>query len=249
MNLTFQIYDAFGDWISANGLIRHLAEGYETVTLIHDTPAVVPFTTDMFRDNPKIKAIVGTPSGDCDVVDARVHENYQTPNILGRYFSSSNRLSDAHYPYSDNGSGFYAELGVNPEHRTSDFYYMRDLKAEYNLFEKINPPKGYSVICEMYDGMLNVDRTNVINLHRLTDNFAHTLKLIENAKEVHLIENSISLFLYHMQMIGAIDSKPITLHAYARKEPHRRCDGPDCDNPYLNMLKCPHLHNWNFIWQ
>ena len=68
MNLTFQIYDAFGDWISANGLIRHLAEGYETVTLIHDTPAVVPFTTDMFRDNPKIKAIVGTPSGDCDVV-------------------------------------------------------------------------------------------------------------------------------------------------------------------------------------
>ena len=58
MNLTFQIYDAFGDWISANGLIRHLAEGYETVTLIHDTPAVVPFTTDMFRDNPKLKQLL-----------------------------------------------------------------------------------------------------------------------------------------------------------------------------------------------
>ena len=58
----------------------------------------------------------------------------------------------------------------------------------------VDPPKDYSVICEMYDGMLNVDRTNAINLHRLTDNFAHTLKLIENAKEVHLIENSISLF-------------------------------------------------------
>jgi len=87
----------------------------------------------------------------------------------------------------------------------------------------------------------------VVNLHRLTDNFMHTLKIIENASDVHLIENSISLFVYHMQHIMKMDLVDVSLHTYARQEPHRKCESPDSDNIFLNMLKCPQLSNWKFI--
>ncbi len=40
----------------------------------------------------------------------------------------------------------------------------------------------------------------------------------------------------------------VNLHAYARTEWHRKCDGPDCNNQYLNMLLKPKLDNWNVIW-
>ena len=125
---------------------------------------------------------------------------------------------------------------------------MRDHDKENEL----TCDDDYAIICEMENGMIDrkhIKEDKVINLHRLTDNFMHTIKLIENAKEVHLIENSVSLFVYHMQCAGKMDATPINLHAYARKESHRKCDGPNCDNKFLNMLKYPQLENWNFIWQ
>ena len=56
--LVFVIYDAFGDWISSNGMIRYLSEFYDEVYIIHDTPFVVPFTSHMFRDNIKINKML-----------------------------------------------------------------------------------------------------------------------------------------------------------------------------------------------
>jgi hypothetical protein len=92
-----------------------------------------------------------------------------------------------------------------------------------------------------------VNEECVVNLHRLTNNFMNTMKVIENASDVHLIENSISLFVYHLQHISKMKPVDINLHTYARQEPHRKCTSPDSDNLYLNMLKCPQLPNWKFI--
>lgn len=251
--LVFQIYDAFGDWISSNGMIRHLSEMYDEVYLIHDTPVVVPFTMDMFKDNPKIIPMEGevVPGYECDVIDVRVNEIYPHPGNNGKYFNRVDKFGDEIFSANDNASNFYSSLGLDPKLRISSFDYLRDLSKENALFDSVNPSKDYSIICEMDDGM--IDRSYVkeeeVNIHRLTDNFMHTLKLIENAKEVHLVENSIALFVYHMQSVGKMDKIPINFHVYSRKEPHRRCDGPDCDNPFLNMFKYPRLDNWNFIWQ
>lgn len=249
--LVFVIYDAFGDWISANGMIRYLSESYDQVYLVHDTPFVVPFTQNMFRDNPKIVPIEGSivPGYECDVIDLRVNETYPNPGNSGAYYNHHNKYEDNTYrKRNNNATTFYTELGIDPSHRVGMFDYVRDYEKETELLID----GDYAIICEMEDGMIDrkyVKQDKIINLHRLTDNFTHTLKLIENAKEVHLIENSISLFVYHMQCIGKMNSVQINLHTYARKEPHRKCDGPDCNNKFLNMLKCPQLENWNFIWQ
>jgi len=252
--LLFFVYDAFGDWISTNGMIRYLSKQYDKVYLVHDTPVVIPFTSHMFRDNHKIIPIHGSALSEesYDVIDVRIHEINYCPANNGTYFNKLNKFEDNSFPITDNASAFYAELGLNPEIRISHFFYERDYEKEEELFKSLNLPSEYSVICEMNEGSINreyIKHDKIVNLHNLTDNFTDTLKIIENAKDIHLIENSISLFVYHTQHIGKMNLVPIHLHAYARKENHRRCDGPDCNNTYLNMLKYPQLQNWDFIWK
>ena len=91
-DLVFIIYDAFGDWISANGMIRHLSKQYQKVYLIHDTPVVVPFTQNMFRDDVNIIPAQGMniPHSDYDVIDLRIHEVYSFPGGSGVYFNKMN---------------------------------------------------------------------------------------------------------------------------------------------------------------
>ena len=251
--LVFVVYDAFGDWISSNGMIRYLSELYDEVYLVHDTPFVVPFTSHMFRDNPKVIPMEGVIDYgyECDVIDLRVNETYQHPGNNGHYFNKNNRFGLESFSSTDNASSFYAELGLDPKIRIHRFDYKRDLESEDKLYKSLNLPSKYSVICEMEEGMIDRKYVNgdIINLHKLTDNFLNILKIIENANETHLVENSIALFVYHMQNISKMKKVSVNLHAYARKEPHRKCGGPNCNNKFLNMLQCPKLDNWNFIWE
>ena len=216
--LVFKVYDAFGDWISSNGMIRYLSQFYDQIYLVHDTPFVVPFTTHMFRDNPKIIPKQGIiESGlECDVIDLRVNESYPHPGNIGNYYNKNNRYGDVECIINDNASNFYSKLGIDPSLRITNFYYERDLNKEDEIYQSLNLKKDYSVICEMDNSYLNVNKDNIINIHRITDNFTHTLKIIEKAKEVHLIENSIALFVYHMQSINEIPKVPITLHEIGR---------------------------------
>lgn len=251
--LVFVVYDAFGDWISTNGMIRYLSDFYDEVYLVHDTPFVVPFTSHMFRDNPKIIPVEGVIDfgNDCDVIDVRVNEIYPRPGNIGKYYNKVNKFSSECFLSYDNASSFYSEIGIDPKFRITKFDYVRDYEKENELFDSLNLPSEYSVICEMENDMIdrNYIGGNIVNLHRICDNFLNTLKIIENANEIHLVENSIALFVYHMQHINKMKNNLVNLHTYSRKENHRRCDGPDCNNKFLNMLKYPKLDNWNFIWK
>jgi hypothetical protein len=78
--------------------------------------------------------------------------------------------------------------------------------------------------------------------------FTYFKPRIENSDDIHLIENTVSLFVYHMQAAFLLKNFKVNLHAYARKETHRKCVGSECNNIFLNMLLLPKLENWEFIW-
>jgi hypothetical protein len=256
--LVFVVYDAFGDWISCNGMIRYLSKEYDEVLLVLDTEGCLSFVNDLFKDNQKIKAITQSRYFNMclsefpfDILDARVNEIYPYPGNNGKYFNLNYKYNNNTSESStDNASNFYVKLGIPKEIRLKEFNYERNFDNENKLFDSLDLSNNYAVICEMEENMIDrqyVSEKNIVNLHRLSDPFTSILKVVENAKEIHLIENSISLFIYHMQIIKKMKDVDINLHSYSRKEPHRKCDSPNCDNKFLNMLKYPKLHNWNFI--
>jgi hypothetical protein len=142
-------------------------------------------------------------------------------------------------------------MGLPRSMRTDNFYFERLVDDENNLFESLKLESDYAAICDYDSFLINkkyININSIVNLHRLSSNFVDTIKVIENAKEVHLIENSVALFVYHLQSKNLMKNVEVNLHAYARTEWHRKCDGPDCNNQYLNMLLKPKLDNWNVIW-
>ncbi len=262
-DLFFIGYDAIGDYISNNGMIRFLLEEYNKIFVVTDLCG--SFVSLLFNDTENVVPI-GFPefNFECttnksfDIIDTRVGElYYYEGNYDGNYYNKLRKIGDKYnIDYreeiiTDNASSFYVNMGLPRSLRTENFYFERMKDNENELFDNLKLNSDYAVICDYNPFYINKKYINcdkIINLHRLSSNFVDIIKVIENAKEVHLIENSVALFVYHLQSKKLMKDISVNLHSYARTEWHRKCDGPDCENPYLNMLLKPKLDNWNVVW-
>lgn len=252
-------YDAFGDWISINGLIRYLIKDYmyERVYLVLEyNETRKNFVNLLYADDPKISTIMDheferTCSEFDDVIDTRVNEWH--PKVNSRnYWCRDNKLEDyVHSGPASNSDNFYIKLGINPKIKNDYFFFSREKNLEDKLVDSLDLTEPYSVICDYGENLIDrkhVKHSRIVNLHNISPNLVDILKILENSDDVHLIENTVSLFVYQLQAAGLIDNFKVHLHAYARKEPHRRCDSPDCNNQFLNMLLMPKLENWEVVW-
>ena len=72
----------------------------------------------------------------------------------------------------------------------------------------------------------------------MVDNPLYLIKLIENAEEIHLFENSSALMIYFLQISNNFNYKnKIYMHFYARFRSQNIND----------VYKYPILNNWEFI--
>jgi hypothetical protein len=149
-----------------------------------------------------------------------------------------------------NSLSFYGNNGFDENILLDMFYFKRNyLKEEeyYNDIIKkhnINNEK-YIVICELkqnnitlnYDKFINKN-LKIINICYLVDIPLYLIKLLENAEEIHMFENSNLLMIYHLQCSNNFNYKGnIYVHNYARNR------GENINNMYKN----PILNNWIFI--
>ena len=124
---------------------------------------------------------------------------------------------------------------------------------EEELFNKLDlTNKKYIVVSNNTINPINIDKIYninnypLINIEYLSEVY-DICKIIENAEECHLIENSNALFIYHLQYKNLIKNNKIYLHAYARTEPHRICR-KNLNNVYIDMFLQPKLDNWEIIY-
>lgn len=253
-------YDAFGDWISINGLVRYLIKEYhykKVYLVLEYNETRKNFVNLLYGDDHKIETIMDHQfesicNSNYDVIDTRVYEHY-SPVPSRSYWSRENPLENyVHLGPASNSDNFYIKLGIDPVIKNKYFFFSRKTDLENTLFDSLDLAEPYSVVCD-YDENL-IDRkylkySKVVNLHNISANLVDVLKILENSDDIHLIENTISLFVYHLQSAHLLNNFKVHLHAYARKEPHRKCGGPECNNPFLNMLLLPRLDNWEVIWK
>jgi hypothetical protein len=154
----------------------------------------------------------------------------------------------------NNASAFYVAAGIPKEYRLDNFYYKRDCGSEDEFFAKLNLPKDYVVICDYGTNLINKNYIQnkdfyLLNINNISEKYFDIIKVIENAKEVHLIENSIALLIYHLQYKNLMKNVQINIHTYARKENVRTCTSRQNSNIYLDMFIFPKLDNWDFIYE
>jgi hypothetical protein len=251
-------YDAFGDWVSINGLVRYLIQHYhykKVYLVLEYNETRKNFVELLYGDNSKISTIMDHEfESICtneDVIDTRVNEYYSRVGS-GNYWSNQNLLEDyKHIGSISNSDNFYIKLGINSEVKNKYFFFSRKVDLEEKLFDSLNLTEPYSVICDYDENLIDrkyLKHSKVVNLHNISPNLVDVLKILENSDDIHLIENTVSLFVYHMQAAFLLRNFKVNLHAYARKETHRKCVGSECNNIFLNMLLLPKLENWEFIW-
>jgi len=154
----------------------------------------------------------------------------------------------------DNASAFYIAAGIPKEYKLDKFYYERDFQSEDTFFENLNLPDDYIVVCEYGSNLIDREyienkKLKIVNINNISEKYFDIIKVIENAKEVHLIENSIALLVYHLQYKNLMKNVSINMHTYSRKEEIRRCYSSELSNMYLDMFMHPCLKNWNFIYK
>jgi len=168
--------------------------------------------------------------------------------------SPHNLISKCRKQLESNSSAFYVAAGIPKEYKMDNFYYQRDFKSEDEFFNSLNLPNEYTVICEYGDNLIDKkfieNKTiHLININNISPKYFDIIKVIENAKEVHLIENSTSLMVYHLQYKNLMKTVKVNMHTYSRKESIRRCNSSNNSNLYLDMFLYPKLENWNFIYE
>ena len=278
-------YDAIGDYLSYNGLIRNLFENYNKITIVCQKKhhSYIRF---LFNDLENLFCVEEPEFNNLcqnnlkfDVIDLRVWQVYDKQgNYDGICYNRNHKFGQIkNNLINDNSSFFYNHLGFDVNDKINNFYFKRDFEKEDELFQRLSlNDKKYNVICEYSDCEINhgyIQNNDImkINLHNLSPDFLDIIKIIENAQEVHLVENSISLLVYYLQNKFLMKDVKVTIHASSRKEPHRRAykeyfdelmnnqtdlvdlntrdrDASGEKNFYLNMFLYPKLKNWEFVW-
>ena len=153
------------------------------------------------------------------------------------------------YLLSNSTTFYFTNCGIDPDCCTKNFYYRRNEKIENEVYEYVLKMHGltkndkYIIVSLMPNINLNaryIQNKNLkfINICFLVDIPLYLIKLLENAEEIHVIEHSNALMMYHLQASkNFFYKKKIFMHYYARNR----------TKFLIDMYKYPILPNWIFL--
>ena len=195
-----------GDHIICNGIVRYVAEQCKSVYVFckKHTFNNVEY---MYRDNCNIHVV---PVGeDAEVVKFinKFNLHDKTIRIGFEYLTI--------YPSERFDFSFYKALNLPFEYRFEKFFFTRDIKKEQKIAAELNPTQEDYIFIHG-----DLDRSKIRNDLKIIENpeqykIFDLLTLLENAKEIHLMESSLKCLINSFKML-----KPkLYYHQYARQYP------------------------------
>jgi hypothetical protein len=188
-----------GDNIVHNGMVRKICEDYPKYDIY--VPAKshnIDNVKFMYRDNDKIKVVEINNDSDMD--------GYILTNRFNKIISSF-VVGQKTFDYGkDFDDSFYLMAGYDPKIKHEYFYIERDINEENRVYQELilnNNISDYVFIHEKKDENILIDRCKInINLPLIYADIKYKtfslLKVIENAKECHIISSSfLSLLMCH----------------------------------------------------
>ena len=204
MNIYIYQHLGLGDLISNNGLIRHLIE-VNTRTknfFIFCKKMHIKSVKFMYRDLKKIKLIpiTNNPKKEKKEVDNylnKIKEKYEIIKIGHEFYHLTGKLNPnlKTNPWHCTVN-FYKQFGLPFEYRFKKTFWKRDYQKEKRLFKKlVGKNKNYVFVHDDKSRNLEINTSKLKKkFHIIRNNeknfiFDYGL-IVENAKEIHLIESS-----------------------------------------------------------
>lgn len=240
-----------GDHISYNGMARRMVNEKRMDALYilawHQYAQSVAY---MFSDDPRIR-VVAIGSG-MEYVHSRQVISQINPDyiyILGHAVLPGQPFDDLARPdakyYQESWASmssrfpgghecYYNSIEMDWKHRFTSFHYPRNMQEENRLFNKLNPDhKEYVFIQDDPSRGFSFDKEKVLSLvgkdviiinNDKTENLFNYGLLIQNAKQVHLMESSFRCFVETLPTEGV----EFYLHHYIRNSERLVYDGKIC---------------------
>ena len=194
-----------GDMIHLNGMVRRILKDGEYDNIhVFSKNCYKEMTEWMYRDEPRIK-VIG--------IDENGHERQLVDAVLSKELIGTDnrylRVGHEFYKEQSNSNGpmtcdmnFYEQTQVPYSSRFDDCYWERDMKEEERVYNKLAPKDQDYIFVhddpnrkEIEGGFVISDNETNSNLtvvrNDMSESIFHLGMLLENAKEIHLMESSI----------------------------------------------------------
>jgi|LakMenE18May11ns_1017448.scaffolds.fasta_scaffold9956975_5 hypothetical protein len=180
-----------GDNIVHNGMVRKICEDFKDYQInLPSKPNNYDNVRFMYRDNPNINVVM--VSNDFEMNKHISSTKYD--KIISSYLIDQNTYDYSKY-YDD---AFYLQAGYDPNIKLSHFHLERDIDEENRVFKELILDNGivdYIFVHEKKEDSIIINRDKIENNLPIiyADKKYKTfslLKVIERAKECHIISSS-----------------------------------------------------------
>ena len=199
-----------GDCIVHNGMIRKIyQENPHSLIFIPSKPNNLDNVLFMYRDIKNIKVI----SVNNDYEMNKHIDSSEYDEVI-----SSSLLNQKKFDYGvDFDDAFYLKVGINPSIKKTHFYISRDINEEENVYNELVISRGltdYVFLHEKQNEGIVIDRNKITNSYPIVSadikyKTFSLLKVIENAKECHLVSSSFLSLLMCYEL-----NKNVFAHMY-----------------------------------
>ena len=183
----------------------------------------------------------------CKYIDYSYYTDYTNIKIGGfnNYNDWEKFRSSKYHENISFSHCFYLFNDLNINNRINNFKIYRDFELENNNYINLVNEIGdkYIVIHEDINRNIIINKNYVenknlplYNLDKKSDNMIDQIKILENSKEIHLIDSNYSVLIYFLSFNNEIlKNKKIFLHKYTR------------ENRDTLIYTNPTPNNWIFI--
>lgn len=217
-------HQGWGDLITCHGLVRYNSNIFKSLILItrEDSKELSDY---MYKDiNNLYIDYIPKNILDKSILSYISNKYGKQRNILayGDTFSFNKRKKRCLISWAHD---FYEGFGIDYMERVNSFHIERNLLLEEEIYNDIvnKNGKNYIVIHDDPSRNININRNKIntdlpiFNLNAYSNKIFDMIKVLENAKEIHLIESTYSIAIYLLQKkYNMFENIPIYFHTYVR---------------------------------
>lgn len=262
--VTLTHHQGYGDIFTSNSICNYYSEKYDELIIFTSSKERKKIIDSIYNGNNKIKCVIpsfmpyngsdtclecmtyGTnnmcyrnQNQKCNFIDYSQYSDYI--NIKIGSFNNYLMWNEYVKNYFSFSHAFYGYDGLSDDIRIDKFKINRDYDLENKLFNESGLiDKEYIVIHEDVNRGITIDQTKtnhdvIYDLNNKSDIMIDQIKILEESKEIHLIDSSYSVMIYFLSFHNdKIKNIPKFLH----KHPHNRD---------FNIYKQPIADNWYFL--